>query len=461
MNNCTFIILGVTGDLARRKLIPALYDLIKNKKLTKFVLIGAAHDQSSVQQFLASARPFVENIDEKIWRELEVASQYHRLDFTQQQDFITLRAVVEDAEKKHSMSGNRIVYCASAPHFFCDITTNLGVSGLVQKKSDAQASLYHRIIYEKPFGANLASAKEINACIAQWFNESQIYRIDHYLTKELVSSIALVRFTNSIFEPLWNTQHIESVEIVLSEDVGLEDRGVYYDEYGVLKDVVQNHMLQLLALVAMEEPKSLTGDAIRDTKSAVLKMVKPVSGLLGQYKGYTQEAGVKPDSITPTFAFLELAIDNKRWKDVPFYCVTGKRLEKKETLVRIKFRTVVCALEQAAACAPNYLTLSIFPESGFSLALNAKKPDTLNEVTRVSMDFCQSCESPLTPEYEIIFEEVMAGEQSVGVRFDEIEYAWSIIDACIDKRLPLHTYEQGSKGPLEAVSTADKKGLWW
>lgn len=459
-NECAFIIFGVTGDLARRKLLPALYALVQQKKLTKFVIVGAAHEAVTPQQYLASARQFITDVDEAVWQQLEAASYYQHLDFAHKEGFVRLKSLLEEAEKKHGLDGSRIVYCAASPHFFCDITTNVGAAGIVQKK-DGNAHPYHRIVYEKPFGADLASAQKINACISQWFDESQMYRVDHYLTKELVSSIALVRFTNSIFEPLWDNRHIESVQIVLNEEVGLEGRGSYYDEYGVLKDVVQNHMLQLLALVAMEEPASLMGEAIRDAKAHVLEQTKIVSGMLGQYQGYADEEGVKKNSTTPTFAFLELAVDNKRWSGIPFYVVTGKRLEKKETFIRIKFKTVVCALEAAEDCAPNYLTLGIYPDSGFSLTLNAKKPGTLHDLERVSMDFCQSCAKVLMPEYELILEEVMAGEQSIGVRFDEIEYAWSIIDTTIALGLPSYPYEQGSTGPREVVAEAEKKGLWW
>jgi glucose-6-phosphate 1-dehydrogenase len=460
MNECTVIVFGATGDLTRRKLIPAFYDLVKRKKLDKLALIGAAHDKVTAEQMLEAARPFIANIDEKVWQKITESTRYQRLDFSEQQDFVFLKELVETVEKEQNLSGNRIAYCASPPQFFCDITTNSGASGLLKKK-DVHATPYHRIIYEKPFGSDEKTAQEINECISQWFDESQIYRIDHYLTKEIVSSIALVRFANTIFEPLWNANYIASVEVVLSEEVDLQGRGAYYDEYGVLKDMVQNHVLQLLALVAMEEPSSLTGDGLRDAKVKVLQETKIIEGWLGQYEGYTQESGVDPDSTTPTFAFLQLAVNNERWKNVPFYCVTGKRLEKKETLIRITFRTITCALKQVEDCKPNYLTINIFPESGFSLGLNAKKPDTLGEVGRISMDFCQSCEMPLTPEYVTIFEEVLLGEESISVRFDEIEYAWNIVDKIITEHMPIYKYLQGTKGPQEAVTLAQKKGVRW
>jgi glucose-6-phosphate 1-dehydrogenase len=460
MNECTVIIFGATGDLARRKLIPALYDLVKRKKLDKLALIGAAHDDVTAEQMLEAARPFITDIDEKVWQKMSESTRYQRLDFSEQQNFSSLKELVEKVEKQQNLSGNRIAYCASPPQFFCDITTNIGTSGLLEKK-DGNAVSYHRIIYEKPFGSDEKTAQEINECISNWFDESQIYRIDHYLTKEIVSSIALVRFANTIFEPLWNANYIASVEVVLSEEVDLQGRGAYYDEYGVLKDMVQNHALQLVALVAMEEPSSLTGDGLRDAKVQVLKETQITDGLLGQYEGYTRESDVHADSTTPTFAFLQLAVNNERWKNVPFYCVTGKRLEKKATYIRITFRTITCALKQVEDCKPNYLTISIFPESGFSLGLNAKKPDTLSEVGRISMDFCQSCEMPVTPEYVTIFEEVLLGEESISVRFDEIEYAWNIVDKAIARNMPLYTYEQGTKGPEEAVALAQKKGVRW
>jgi glucose-6-phosphate 1-dehydrogenase len=336
MNNCAIVIFGATGDLTKRKLIPAIYRLVAAKKLTNFVVIGAAIDDISVDTILSKAKGFVTGIDEQVWQKIKERTFYQKLDFANQDDFNALHDRVVSLEKQFNLSGNRLLYLAAAAFHFSAITKNSAASSLA-RRMPGTSKVWHRIVYEKPFGHDLASAHQINLDIADSFEESQVYRIDHYLTKELVSNITLVRFTNCFFEPLWNKQYIDHVQIVLNEQVCLEGRGGYYDAYGALRDVVQNHMLELLALIGMEAPEKLAGDFVRTARAKVLEKVKVVDGVLGQYEGYLNENGVAPHSQTDTFAALYVTIDNHRWQGVPFYLKTGKCLDNKEIAIHIKF----------------------------------------------------------------------------------------------------------------------------
>src|SRR3984957_1352403 len=278
MNNGVLIIFGVTGDLAKRKLIPAIYHLLKRKRFSNITIIGATRDSSTPTAILEAASAHITDRDEQIWQTLSEHFYYQQLDFNTPDDYHALRNIVELVEKKHHLNGNRLIYLACASHFFCTITQQLGDAGIA--KDASQTSSWHRIIYEKPFGRDLKSAHEINNCIADLFDESQIYRVDHYLTKELVSNISLLRFTNCVFEPLWNARYIDHIQIILSESIGIESRGAYYDQYGALRDVVQNHMMELLAMTAMEAPLKLTGNYIRDERAKVLERVTIVDGIL-------------------------------------------------------------------------------------------------------------------------------------------------------------------------------------
>lgn len=462
MNDCTIIILGATGDLAKRKILPALYSLHKAKKLERYCIVGAALDESSAQAMAQAAREHSDGVDDASWGDFERFLYYKKANFLVPEDFSALVTFVLDLEKQHNFVGNRLIYCATQSDFFCAITTYCAQTGLIVKKSK-EDSPWHRIVYEKPFGKDLDSAQEINSCIANFFHESQIYRIDHYLTKELVGNIALVRFSNCIFEPLWSNRYIDHVQIILSETVGVEDRGLYYDNYGVLRDMVQNHMLEMLALIAMEAPWQLSGEPIRAERAAVLERVRVVDGILGQYRSYHSENNVRSDSETETFAALMMMVDNPRWTGVPFYFKTGKFLDKKETVITIKFKQVDCLLAKRCDYESNSLTIRVTPDASFLLNLNAKKPGVSNETVPIRMDFCHSCLfGPLTPEaYELLLEEVMHGEHSVSVRFDEIESAWRIIDNAYNMHLPLYTYEKGSEGPKELEQFARKHGMRW
>lgn len=458
MKSTTIIIFGATGDLTCRKLIPALYRMIKKDSNQKFLIVGAAWDDVSTEDIIKKCEQYIRDPDPHILKQLKDSFYYHQLDFLVGPDYATLQTKVTQLEKTHGMSGNRLLYLATAARFFCPITEYASQSGLAERKCKDDP-VWNRLAYEKPFGHDLKSAHQINKCIENYFAEHQIYRVDHFLTKELVGNISLIRFTNIVFEPLWNHSFIENVQIVLSEELGIESRGGYYDSYGALADVAQNHMLELMALIAMEAPKKLSGEFIREQRTAVLEKVQVVDAILGQYEGYKQEKTVKPDSKTETFAALCLTINNDRWKGVPFFLKTGKKLDKKETVIRIKFRNIDCLLDQDYCPSDsNYLIIQVTPDAGFSLILNAKKPAKAFEVSPVKMEFCHSCMfgTKVPDAYETLFEEIMKGELSTSVGLKEIEAAWKIIDTVRAMNAKVHSYEKGSRGPDEAMKQFSK-----
>jgi glucose-6-phosphate 1-dehydrogenase len=460
MNDCTIIIIGITGDLARRKLIPALYKLIALGKLKKFLLVGAALEDTSIDQILQEARSYIQHFDEDTWNLLRQSSYYIRVDVLRVHDFASLQEFVSRLEHAHAMSGNRLLYCSTAANFFCPITEHAVRTCLIERRTNDP---WHRVVYEKPFGHDLQSAHDINTCLSRLLDDEQIYRIDHYLTEELVSNIALVRFTNCVFEPLWNSHYISQVQIILNEKLCVGNRGGYYDKYGALKDMLQNHMLELLALIGMEAPKELTGEQIRAERAVVLKQVRVIDALIGQYAGYLQEPHVQKDSRTETFAAAHLIIDNARWKGVPFFLKTGKCLRQKDTVIHIQFKAVECLLAKQCPSEPNYLTIQVTPDPSFFLTLNVKQPGFVKDVVPVRMEFCHSCyfKEHSAESYEVIFEEVMRGEHSVSVRFDEIEHAWKVVDAIHAMNLPLYQYERGSHGPKELEQFSLKHGMRW
>lgn len=450
MNTPIFIILGATGDLTKRKLIPAIYRLVENEKIESFALIGAAFTDTTIDQILQDSRPFISNINEEIWQKLKKASTYCKLDFHNKNDFVQLKKCIEETERGHS--SERIFYLATLPDHFAVITKNLALHDLVKEDS--------KVIYEKPFGHNLTSARKINRCVTKLFHESQIYRIDHYLWDELVGNIILIRFSNLLFEPLWNKDFIESVQIVLNESVCVEGRGHFYDAYGALKDVVQNHMLQILSLITMEPPLKLSDTYIRDAKAKVLKKLVLKDVLVGQYEGYQEENGVAPESKTETFAAVVLNINNKRWKGVPFYLKTGKCLDNKETSILVKFKTPKC-LKAECPMGNNYLSIHIAPREGFFLGINTKVPGLTYETTPITMDFCHPCKfGPNSPQaYETLLSGVLRGDQTAFVSFHEIEHSWKLIDQIVGKKGTLYRYAKGSKGPIELTAFCKKHNV--
>ncbi len=460
LQECTFVVLGGTGDLSKRKLIPAIYKMLVDKRICKFSLVLISLSQITAQAILDQARAFIGVVDEQLWQILVSATYYHQMDFHDQKAYALLQSTLHDIEQKHCLKGNRIFYLATMPHHFGVITKNLAKYGIVNTDPSCQLAgqePWARVVYEKPFGYDLASARVLNKSITRAFCERCVFRIDHYLGKELVGNIALARFTNRIFEPLWNHKHIESVHILLSETLGVEGRGAFYDTYGALKDNVQSHMLQILALVAMEAPAHLTAEYIRAAKAAVLKRIIVEDVVLGQYEGYQSEPAVKADSKTESFAALRLKVKNRRWLGVPFYVTTGKCLSKKETSVVIKFKPVKCLLDFCPTTT-NTLTIKIAPDEGFYLGLNVKTPSIQNQVQTVSMDFCHSCLfGPNTPEaYEVLLTDVINGDQAAFLRADEIEWAWRVIAQVQAFGKTLHSYKKGSAGPIEVAQLYER-----
>jgi len=468
-NRCAIVIFGATGDLTKRKIIPAIYRLMVSEKLSDFIIIGVSIDQTTPETIIKKAEQFIPDLDRTILQKLQERFYYHQLNFADSDHYKTLHSYLQKLEIEYQLPGNRLIYLACSASFFSIITNNIAQTKLATRKSELTLP-WHRIVYEKPFGHDLISAGLINQAIAESFNENQIYRIDHYLTKELVSNILLLRFANSFFEPLWNNKYIEEVQIILSEQVAVENRGAYYDQYGALCDVVQNHILELMALIAMEAPHTLTGDFIREQRAKVLEKLEINDGYLGQYDGYLNHHGVSPHSKTDTFAVLCATIDTPRWHGVPFYLKTGKSLDKKETIIHIKFKSIATLFPSSALFSPkkkpesNWLTIRIVPEATFFLTLNIKKLGQTDELIPVAMEFCHSCifgERSPEEAYEILLEQIIKGQQSIAVRFDEIEYAWRIIDHIKKRELPLYTYEQRSTGPLQDILFQHKHAMTW
>ncbi|MBS3125441.1 glucose-6-phosphate dehydrogenase [Candidatus Woesearchaeota archaeon] len=439
MEQVTFIILGVTGDLTKRKLIPAIYQLIKNKKIKNLAFVGISRSATSIEPIIAAAEKFIGQKDEQSWKLIKQSSYALAMNFDNQEDYQKLALLLKTIEQKHELPGNRIFYFATLPEHFSTITTSLSKNGLTTTNG------WSRLVYEKPFGWDLASAKNINKKILNVFDEKDIYRIDHYLGKELVSGIAFLRFTNRILEPLLNNKHVDSVEITMTEKIGIEGRGNYYDKYGVIKDIIQNHGFQLLALTAMEAPLKLAGGHIRDQKARVLKKTRLAEITLGQYKGYLNEPNVAPGSRTPTYARARFEVNTKAWKGVPFIITAGKNLAAKETSITINFKLAECRI-QSCPTEPNTFKIRIQPDEGVSLNIYTKKPGT-QEISPVEMNFSQGRFEANTPEaYGTLIEDVIRADQSFFVREDEIELSWKIIDN-IPSDLPVVIYAQGSKGP--------------
>jgi len=452
-----FVIFGVTGDLSKKKLIPALYHLLSTGKAPHFAVVGNGRKELKAEDLLEGSRQHVRDLDETIWKRLKSRFYYHKGDFYDRASLKGLRDVIAGVEKKHALAGNRLFYLAVMPGHFEAVASNLKKYRLVDETRG-----WMRLVFEKPFGHDLKSARKMNKCIKKVFSEEQIFRLDHYLGKELVQSISLLRFANAILEPLWNGKFIDHVQIILSESIGVEERGATYDATGALKDVVQNHMMQILALVAMEAPAALAGESIRSEKAKVLEKVDVDDVVFARYDRYRDEPAVRKDSQTETLAALKLYVKNKRWNGVPFYLLTGKKMQRKLSSIYIQFKEPPCRIfDEACIVTPNYLVIQIQPNEGFYLRINAKAPGT-QEIRPVTMDFCHECAfGPNTPEaYENLLLNVLDGDQSVFVRSDEIENAWSIIDTAQKKKPQVYPYKEGML-PEQAGQLIEKGKRRW
>ena len=480
------VIFGATGDLSGRKLLPALYNLAKQRLLPAgFAVVGAAIDDLTDDGFRKHAADVItkfsrtQPVDPAILQTFLDSVFYVKVDFSKLDDFKALQRKVDELDHARHIGGNRVYYCATPPPTYETITEQLKDAGLTKSEG------FHRIVVEKPFGSDLKSARELTQVLQRVFQEDSVFRIDHYLGKETVQNILAFRFANSLFEPIWNSNLIDSVQITAAEEIGVEMRGAYYDRAGALRDIVQNHALQLVALVAMEPPIAFDATAVRDEKVKVLRAIRPIldgevatSTVRGQYtKGwvlgeeviaYREEHAVAPGSLTETFAALRLFIDNWRWANVPFYIRVGKRMPKRTTEIRVQFkRPPHLTFEAAKELDPNAITLRIQPEEGISLRFAAKVPSAGVRLRNVAMDFTYMSSFLVeTPEaYERLLLDCMIGDPTLFTRADEVEAAWAFIDpieaAWRDDRPTLSIYPAGTWGPPEADRLIHADGREW
>ena len=489
---CTLVIFGGAGDLTRRKLLPALYNLALDGLLpAHFAVVGFARDELDDERLRALAREGVQKfsrrpLDSTRWPDFERAVFYLTGMFDNPQVYAELKERCEKIEAEFGIPGNRVFYLAIPPRFIDTCVQQLKAAGMVTPADGS--GRFSRIIVEKPVGHDLESARQVNRTLADVFDERQIFRIDHYLGKETVQNLLVLRFANSIFEPLWNQKYIDHVQITVAEQEGVGTRAGYYEEAGALRDMVQNHLLQLLCLTAMEPPWSLAADVVRDAKLEVLQALRPMGGrdvdrdvVRAQYgpgyihgeevPGYRREMGVRSDSTTETYVALKLYIDNWRWAGVPFYLRTGKRMPKRITEIAIQFKEVPQILFNADPTNPldpDVLALRIQPEEGMSLRISSKLPGPKVRVYPVKMDFRYGStfgEDP--PEaYERLLLDVMAGDATLFMRRDFVETSWAWVTAILDswreratKWLP--EYPAGTWGPLEADKLIQAENRRW
>ena len=482
------VIFGATGDLSGRKLLPSLYNLARSRLLPAgFALVGAAIDDIGEKQFREQAGQHIREhsrtqpVDEPTLEAFLADLSYVQVDFGDAAGFQRLAGKLTELDTARHTGGNVVFYCATPPPTYRMIAEQLRHAGLNHGHG------YRRIIVEKPFGSDLRSARELNRVLRRVFPEDSIYRIDHYLGKETVQNIMAFRFANSIFEPVWNSQHVDHVQITVAEPLGVELRGAYYEHAGALRDIVQNHALQLLTLVAMEPPIALDAGSTRDEKVKVLRTIRPLTPdevrlhtVRAQYAegwvmgekvpGYRQEPKVAPDSKTETYAAVSCLVDNWRWAHTPFYIRTGKRLPKQITEIRIQFKRpphLTFGREATRELEPNAITLRIQPEEGISLRFGAKVPTSAMSIRSVNMDFLYASSFLVdAPDaYERLLLDSMIGDPTLFTRSDEVEAAWTLID-CIEAvwredSPPLETYAAGSWGPPGADRLLEEDGRKW
>jgi glucose-6-phosphate 1-dehydrogenase len=487
---CVMVIFGASGDLTKRKLIPALYNLARENLLSRqFAIIGFASadytTDSFREQISKDIRAFATApVEEDIWDWFSRRIYYVRGSFQEAKDYRTLSAEIASAGKEHGIEGNHFYYMAVAPKFFGPIVHRLGDAGLTREDGNQ----WRRVIIEKPFGRDLESARALNSEIKQVLGEPQIYRIDHYLGKETVQNLMVFRFGNGIFEPIWNRRYIDHVQITAAETVGVERRGGYYETSGALRDMVPNHLFQLVSLTAMEPPISFSADAVRDEQAKVLHAVQTPSPeevltktVRGQYgeglssdgllPAYRAEHDVSPSSGTDTYVALKLMIDNWRWADVPFYLRTGKRMAKRTTEIAIQFKRAPFQLfrnTQIGSLTKNQLVIRIQPDEGISLTFGAKVPGPIMRQGPVEMDFSYADHFGGTPAtgYERLLYDCMTGDQTLFQRADMVEAGWNVITPVLDvwKALPPRSfpnYAAGSWGPREADDLLERDGRAW
>jgi glucose-6-phosphate 1-dehydrogenase len=477
---CTVVIMGATGDLTARKLIPSLFHMYQNDRLPKtFAIVGCGRTQLNDEQFrnkLASDMEPANPVDRSTWTEFSKFIYYQSVGYEDLETFNTLARKLNELDQQHHTQGNRLFYLALPPNMYTPVSQMLGKSGLGIEKANGNG--WSRLVVEKPFGRDLHTAIELDRSIHRYFREQQVFRIDHYLAKETVQNILMFRFANSIFEPVWNRRYLHHVEIDAVETLGVEHRAGYYEQSGVLRDMFQNHMMQLLALTAMEPPSAFEDDRVRDERVKVFRALRPFEVerlqdrlVLGQYgdgkidgkkvPAYRDEPGVDPQSLTPTFASMKVFIDNWRWQGVPFYLTSGKRLSQKTTQISIQFKRVPHSMFRdviGTNISANRLILGIYPDERVTLTFQTKLPGARVCLRSVTMDFhyYQGNQQPVLDAYEKVLLDCMLGDHMLFWRQDAVEQCWSFLtpiltecESCGNRDDMLNAYPAGSMGPKE------------
>ena len=489
---CALVIFGAGGDLTRRKLLPAIYHMRVDGELPdRIAVIGVAREPLDTASFRAAMKngtaEFAKGgLDEKIWASLEKQLFYVHGELNEAATYAALGKQLEACDLPEGCG--RLMYLAVPPQLYPTMIQNLAASGLAPRTTGENPRPWRRILIEKPFGTSLDSARALNLEVQNAFSERQVYRLDHYLGKETVQNLLMFRFANSIFEPVWNRQHVHHVQITAAETVGVEHRGGYYEEAGVVRDMFQNHLLQLLTLAAMEPPVRFNADAVRDEKVKVLRAIRPLTPaemhdyvVRGQYAagaiddtpvaGYREEPGVRPNSGTSTYAAVRFMVDNWRWQGVPFYLRSGKRLARRTTEIAIQFRQpphLMFPLDGGEEIASNVLVIGIQPEEGIAIRFEVKRPGQGMRPASVLMDFGyrEAFESLSHEAYETLLLDAMLGDATLFTRADEVEAAWSVVDPLIAywaQKFPEHfpNYPAGTWGPQIADEFIARMGARW
>jgi glucose-6-phosphate 1-dehydrogenase len=485
---CSLVIYGASGDLTSRKLVPALFNLYRKHLLpTSFSLIGVSRSPISDDEFKQKLKEMLKQEDpeltDALWNSFSQNFHYLAGAYDDLKAYEKLSNLLDQKDRNNGTAGNRIFYLSTPPNVFEDIISNLGTSGLAK-----EAKGYSRIVIEKPFGHDLDSAKELNQKVQEVFKEHQIYRIDHYLGKETVQNLLVMRFANSIFEPIWNRENVDHVQITAAEELGVGSRAGYYESSGVLRDMFQNHLFQVMCMVGMEPPVAFEANAIRDEKLKILQSIRPFTpetvsqfAVRGQYgpgflagqkvPGYREEKDVNPKSTTPTYAALKVFLDTWRWHGVPFLLRSAKRLPKRSTEVAIQFKEPPNLLfkNNVSNLSPNVLVIRIQPDEGMTLKFETKVPGMTTEARTVNMDFRYGTSfAEDTPEaYERLLLDCMLGDATLFIRGDEAEAAWKALMPVIthwettQPEKPFPNYEAGSWGPSEADALLEKPWRQW